>query len=117
MAELLTDMKLISKRNEGFPEWLDFDKMRKEGIEYIAQLSGKIWTDHNVHDPGITILEMLCYALLDLGYRTSLPADHWRGRRTRSMDLDLPQSAKSAKSADVLFLRNLRMMNLRHQIV
>ncbi len=74
MAELLTDIKVISKRNEGFPEWLDFDKMRKEGIEYIAQLSGKIWTDHNVHDPGITILEMLCYALLDLGYRTSLPA-------------------------------------------
>jgi len=26
-----------------------------------------------VHDPGITILEMLIYALLDLGYRTNLP--------------------------------------------
>src|SRR5690606_20918248 len=37
--------------------------------------SGKIWTDHNVHDPGITILEMLCYALMDLGYRTNLPVE------------------------------------------
>src|SRR5688572_6457695 len=74
MADVITDMKVISKRNEGFPEWLDFDKMRKEGIDHLGQLSGKIWTDHNAHDPGITILEMLCYALLDLGYRTSLPA-------------------------------------------
>lgn len=74
MAEVDTDNKVISRKNEGFPEWLDFDKLRTEGIEYLGELSGKIWTDHNVHDPGITILEMLCYSLLDLGYRTSLPA-------------------------------------------
>ena len=63
MADIGNDIKLISKRNEGFPDWLDFEKLRKEGIEYIAQLSGKIWTDHNIHDPGITILEMLCFKL------------------------------------------------------
>lgn len=65
----------ISKNNSGFPEYLDFEKLRRESIEYISQLSGKIWTDHNVHDPGITILEVLCYALLDLGYRTHLPIE------------------------------------------
>ncbi|HEY4336005.1 MAG TPA: hypothetical protein VGM89_08910, partial [Puia sp.] len=26
------------------------------------------------HDPGITILEMLCYAVMDLGYRTQFPS-------------------------------------------
>ena len=29
----------------------------------------RAWTDYNVHDPGITILEALCYAITDLGYR------------------------------------------------
>ncbi len=41
-------------------------------MEYIEQLGSKLWTDYNIHDPGITILEALCYALTDLGYRTSL---------------------------------------------
>lgn len=63
----------ISKDNAGFPEYLDFNKLRTEGISYLGKLSGKIWSDHNLHDPGITILEVLCYAMLDLGYRTNLP--------------------------------------------
>jgi hypothetical protein len=67
------DNKAISKINTGFPGYLDFEKLRSEGIDYLGKLSGRIWTDHNVHDPGITILEILCYALLDLGYRTNLP--------------------------------------------
>ena len=56
------------------PEYLDFDTLRSEAIQHLGKLSGKIWTDHNVHDPGITILEALIYALLDLGYRSNLPA-------------------------------------------
>lgn len=48
----------------------DFNYLREKGLTYIQQLSGKLWTDHNLHDPGITILEVLCYALMDLGYRT-----------------------------------------------
>lgn len=63
----------ISKNNAGFPDYLDFNKLRTEGINYLGKLAGKIWTDHNLHDPGITILEVLCYAMLDLGYRTNLP--------------------------------------------
>lgn len=65
--------KVISKKGAGFPDYLDFDKLRSEGINYLGKLAGKLWTDHNVHDPGITILEVLCYAILDLGYRTNLP--------------------------------------------
>ncbi|MEL6606857.1 MAG: hypothetical protein AAFP88_01235 [Bacteroidota bacterium] len=45
--------------------------LKEKGIEYIQELSGKVWTDYNEHDPGITILEELCYALLDLDYRTN----------------------------------------------
>ncbi|MDY7016545.1 MAG: hypothetical protein SVX43_23700, partial [Cyanobacteriota bacterium] len=31
------------------------------------------WTDYNTHDPGITILEAICYGITDLSYRLSFP--------------------------------------------
>lgn len=49
----------------------DYHFLRAEGIRLIQRLSGKVWTDYNTHDPGITLLEALCYTLTDLGYRTS----------------------------------------------
>ena len=49
---------------------LSYSFLKQKGIEYVQQLAGKIWTDYNEHDPGITILEELCYAILDLDYRT-----------------------------------------------
>ena len=48
---------------------LDFDRLYQEGLKHIEALSGKIWTDYNSHDPGISILEVLCYAITELGYR------------------------------------------------
>ncbi len=45
------------------------------GLKYVQQLSSRIWTDYNVHDPGITTLELLCYALTDLSYRASFPIE------------------------------------------
>ena len=69
-----TTSKLLQKKDASFEaEHFNFDFLRREGLKHIGALSGKIWTDHNVHDPGITILEVLCYALMDLGYRTKLP--------------------------------------------
>lgn len=52
---------------------LNFTDLREKGLEYIQKFSGDVWTDYNLHDPGVTILDQLCYALTDLGYRTSLP--------------------------------------------
>lgn len=50
----------------------NYNLLRQKGLEYIQELGSKIWTDYNIHDPGVTILEALCYAITDLGYRTSL---------------------------------------------
>lgn len=47
----------------------DYAFLRAKGLEHIQQLGSRFWTDYNIHDPGITILELLCYALTDLGYR------------------------------------------------
>ncbi|MEM8525029.1 MAG: hypothetical protein AAGG68_10315 [Bacteroidota bacterium] len=67
MLEQITIPKLP---NSSFPEHVSFEHLRKLGLEHIERLGSAIWTDYNIHDPGITILEVLCYALTDLGYRT-----------------------------------------------
>lgn len=60
------DSKL--ENNEGRPI-MDIETLRSLGIERISQLSGSIWNDYNATDPGITIIEALCFSILDLGYR------------------------------------------------
>lgn len=50
---------------------LDFEFLRQQGIENIQSLASKVWTDYNAHDPGITILEQLIYAITELGYKTN----------------------------------------------
>lgn len=60
------------QKNPTVPDSSNYSLLRQKGIEYIQQLGSKLWTDYNIHDPGITILEALCYAITDLGYRTSL---------------------------------------------
>jgi hypothetical protein len=57
-------------KDEQLKPSMDFNYLKNEGLEYIQKLSGGIWTDYNDHDPGVTILEQLCYALTDLAYRT-----------------------------------------------
>lgn len=62
----------ISKAKPASPA-MDFELLRKEAIAYIQRISGNVWTDYNAHDPGITILEVLCYAITDLSYRSNKP--------------------------------------------
>lgn len=62
------------KRLQPDPDGLDFEGLRTEGIRLIQEVSGDIWTDYNLHDPGVTLLEAICYALTDLVYRTSFSA-------------------------------------------
>jgi len=48
----------------------DYYSLRRKGIGFIEQMGSRLWTDYNTHDPGVTILEALCYAITDLAYRT-----------------------------------------------
>lgn len=61
------------EKNKEQPASLDFKSLRQDAISLIQQLSGNVWTDYNLHDPGVTILEMLCVAITDLAYRTDFP--------------------------------------------
>ncbi len=63
-------------KNVSTEDDLDFQYLKKLGIEYIESLGGGLWTDYNDHDPGVTILEMLCYAITDLGNRIEMPIEN-----------------------------------------
>lgn len=51
----------------------DFADLRRAGIDYAQQASGGIWTDYNLHDPGVTLLEQTCFALSQIAYQVGLP--------------------------------------------
>jgi hypothetical protein len=62
--------RITIEKGRKLPASLDYEALRKEGLSHIESLSSDLWTDYNVHDPGITILEALCYAITELGYRS-----------------------------------------------
>lgn len=62
---------------------MDFEALVAKGRELAQRLAGDEWTDYNEHDPGVTMLEALAYALTDVGYRASHPdADLFLGGAT-----------------------------------
>lgn len=50
---------------------LDHEQLFAIGLQHVRNLASRIWNDYNVHDPGITTLELLAYAITDLSYRAS----------------------------------------------
>ena len=56
------------------------------GLGHVQRLASRVWTDYNVHDPGITTLELLCYAITDLGYRSKFPVKDLLASETNNAD-------------------------------
>lgn len=52
---------------------LDHEQLFRAGLAHVQRLASRVWNDYNVHDPGITTLELLSYALTDLSYRATFP--------------------------------------------
>lgn len=87
----------------------DFHFLRKTGIEYIEKLGGKLWTDYNSHDPGITTLEVLSYAITDLGMRMNLNMEDI----LTSDDADKDIHAQFLKATEILPSRPLTELDYR----
>ncbi|MDR3525844.1 MAG: hypothetical protein P4L57_01095 [Rhizomicrobium sp.] len=68
----------------------DFYTLRRKGIGFIQNAGSDQWTDYNIHDPGITILEALCFAITDLGYRTGWKIQDILMPKTPSADPNQP---------------------------
>ncbi|MGZ4353345.1 MAG: hypothetical protein ACXVZ4_07355, partial [Gaiellaceae bacterium] len=56
------------------PPDADFDALRAAAMATVQSEEAPApagWTDHNLHDPGITLLEAALFAVADLHYRTA----------------------------------------------
>lgn len=71
MKQITHSIKPGEHENPG----LRFTDLFEEGIKLAQRFSGDHWTDYNYHDPGVTMLEYLIYALMDLSYRSNLPIE------------------------------------------
>lgn len=54
---------------------LSYAALYAEGVSLLQAMSGQVWTDYNFSDPGVTILQQLCYALTELGFRARFPVE------------------------------------------
>ncbi len=90
---------------------MDYAFLRQEGIRHLERMAGRAWTDFNTHDPGITILEQLCYALTDLAYRSNYAIPDLLARDDRSAHRSLYSAAEILTSHPVT-LTDLRKLVL-----
>ncbi|MEN4128712.1 hypothetical protein P8971_23645 [Serratia marcescens] len=54
-------------------ENVHFNTLMRDAHALIEALSGEVWTDTAIHDPGITLLEALAWNISDISYRCLLP--------------------------------------------
>ena len=73
----------MTNNDNRYKEALDYEKLKDTALRYIQKIGHKHWTDFNLHDPGVTFLEAICFSLSDLAYRTEFsvadlltPEDH-----------------------------------------
>ncbi|HAA20493.1 MAG TPA: hypothetical protein DCP28_17660, partial [Cytophagales bacterium] len=100
--------KTISKAPPQFDSQ-SWEALRTLGLEHIEALSKRIWTDYNTHDPGVTLLEVLCYAITDLGYRASFPIQDLLTTENTSVK-DHFHSARQVLSCNPLTLADWRKL-------
>jgi len=65
----------VSISSSVLPDNRNFTQLKAQGLDYLKHLSGSEWTDFNESDPGVTILDQLCYALTELGYCNDFPIE------------------------------------------
>ena len=46
-----------------------YTKLQTQTLDEVQRMAGKIWTDYNVHDPGVTISDITNHALAELDYK------------------------------------------------
>lgn len=73
--QTLKPQRLEQALEKALEQALDPRHLFAQGLAQLRQLSSRHWTDHNTHDPGITILELLAYALTELTYRARFPLE------------------------------------------
>lgn len=65
-----------------------FAALRALAIDKAQAASGLTWTDYNLHDPGLTLLEAACYAMTELVYRSQFEVVDHLSREKGGIDFD-----------------------------
>ncbi len=94
----------------------NYAALRESGMEWIRLWAKESWTDHNVHDPGITLLEAFSYSMTELGLRFDVDvADLLRsGAAHAAPELE---PAHRVLSVGPVTAQDLRRVLLDHPIV
>lgn len=53
--------------------FIEFETLLRQAMQAIDRYANQSWSNTDEHDPGITLLQALCYNASDVAYRTSLP--------------------------------------------
>jgi hypothetical protein len=78
-----------------------YRELQDRTLHRLQELSGKVWTDFNVHDPGVTIADYMNYALFELHYKLGLPFEAYLGADTAGY------GAMGIFSAETLFSHSI----------
>ncbi len=46
-----------------------YARLQRETLTEVQRLSGKVWTDYNIHDPGVTLADITNYMLAETDYK------------------------------------------------
>lgn len=66
----------------------DFDTLRLEAFDHLQKLCGSNWTNFNIHDPGVTILEQIVFTLSEMGYKTSFGIEDYLANDNGAIDYE-----------------------------
>lgn len=83
---------MTDERKEPYIEQQDtedalFTKLQRQTWEEIQRMSGKVWTDYNAHDPGVTLADIANYALTELDYKLGFPLADYLTDKNGTLDL------------------------------
>jgi hypothetical protein len=101
------------RKPDGLELGLDPQPLFRLGLREVRAYARALWTDHNVHDPGITMLELLCYALTDVCYRACYPVEDLlavSGDNARSMAAHFVRPRRALPNAPLTALDYRKLM-------
>lgn len=95
-----------------------FSRLQEQTLEEVQRMSGNVWTDFNIHNPGVTLADIANYALTELDYKLGFPlADYLTGEkgvfRPKHLGLFPPEEVYTTAPVTTEDYRRLLLTNIR----
>ena len=55
---------------------VDWQLLRDQGVDYLTSIDNALWNYFDIKDPGVTILEAVCYGIQELMQRLDIDIEH-----------------------------------------